>query len=115
MEKKNVCMGILTGFANGLFGSGGGTVGVLLLEKWKKLEAHKSHATILAIILPLSILSALIYGWKVDMEWGPVALHSLGGIAGGYAGASWLKKLSNAWLHRIFGACMLAAAVRMML
>ena len=93
---KKTLIGIVTGFANGLFGSGGGTIVVPAMERFLHVEEHKAHATAIAIILPLSVLSA-------------------GGLAGGLVGAKLLAKVSGLWLHRIFGAFMLAAAVRMML
>ena len=114
MQKQGLWGGLI-GFANGLFGSGGGTIGVLILERCLHLSPHKSHATILAIILPLSVLSAVIYCRKVEMEWIAILWLSVGGMVGGYVGASCLKKISNVWLHRLFGLCMLAAAVRMIL
>lgn len=51
-------IGIITGIANGFLGSGGGTVVVPCLEKFMKTEPHKAHATAIAIILPLTVISA---------------------------------------------------------
>jgi len=115
MKIKKVAIGLVTGIVNGLFGSGGGTIAVPAFEKILGLEPHKSHATVITLILPLSILSAIIYCQKVDIEWVKVLWVSIGGIGGGYIGATILKKISTKWLHRIFGACMIAAAVRMIL
>lgn len=113
--KKSVFIGLITGFANGLFGSGGGTIVVPCLQKIMGIETHKSHATAIAIILPLSILSAFIYLGKFEILWNEVLFVSIGGIAGGYVGAKMLNKISGKWLHRIFGICMIAAAMRMIL
>lgn len=114
---KKVLIGIVTGFANGLFGSGGGTIVVPAMERMLRLEEHKAHATAIAVILPLSVLSLGIYLWKTDVSavWQLALWASGGGIAGGLVGAKLLAKVSGIWLHRIFGAFMLAAAVRMML
>lgn len=108
-------VGVLTGFANGLFGSGGGTIAVPAMERVLSVEEHRAHATAIAVILPLSLLSLAIYLWKTDAAWQIALWASLGGVAGGYVGAKLLKKISGIWLHRIFGICMLAAAVRMIL
>lgn len=110
---KTALIGIVTGLANGLFGSGGGTVVVPCMEKYLDIDAHKSHATAIAIILPLSVLSAIIYIFKADVPWIETAVVSAGGIAGGFVGAKLLNKISGRWLHIIFGSAMLAAAVRM--
>lgn len=112
-NKKGIIIGIITGFANGLFGSGGGTIVVPCMERFMKIEEHKAHATAIAIILPLSILSAFIYLRNVEIMWSTALLVSAGGIAGGYTGAKLLNKISGKWLHKIFGAFMIAAAVRM--
>ena len=56
MEKfKIAVLGLVTGFANGLFGSGGGTLVVPGMQKFLKVEQHKAHATAIAIILPLTV------------------------------------------------------------
>ena len=112
---KTALIGIVTGFANGLFGSGGGTIVVPCMEKYLGVDAHKSHATAIAVILPLSILSAGIYIFKADVPWSQTIAVSVGGIIGGVAGAKLLNKLSSRKLHIIFGGAMLAAAVRMFL
>ena len=112
---KTALIGIITGFANGLFGSGGGTIVVPCMEKYLGVDAHKSHATAIAIILPLSVLSAGIYIFKADVPWKETLLVSAGGIIGGVAGAKLLNKISSRKLHIIFGLAMLAAAVMMFL
>ncbi len=119
MEKnwKKTAIGIVTGFANGLFGSGGGTIVVPAMERFLGEEEHKAHATAIAVILPLSILSLGIYLWRTDLGavWETALWASAGGLAGGIVGAKLLRKVSGIWLHRIFGSFMLAAAVRMFL
>ena len=114
--KKNwtLPIGLLVGLANGLFGAGGGTVLVPALERFKPLETHKAHATALAVILPLSIVSAIVYVWGVDVDWPAVGLVSAGGIVGGVVGAKLLSKLSAGWLNMLFGLFLAAGAVRML-
>ena len=107
--------GLVTGFVNGLFGSGGGTLVVPAMERFLHVETHKAHATAIAVILPLSVLSLLIYFWQGEMAWQVALRASGGGIIGGRIGAKLLGKLSGMWLHRIFGLFLLAAAVRMVL
>jgi len=115
MRLKKAIIGIVTGVVNGLFGSGGGTIAVPAFERFLDMPTHKSHATVIALILPLSILSAFIYCREIDIEWSNVIAVSAGGIVGGYMGAAMLKKISSKWLNRIFGAFMIVAAVRMIL
>ena len=116
-EKRVLCLvGILTGFLNGLFGSGGGTVVVPALERFLGLKEHRAHATALAVILPLSVLSLVIYLLRADgTAWGAAASASLGGFGGGILGAWLLPKLGAVWLHRVFGLFLILAAGRLLL
>lgn len=108
-------IGLITGFANGLFGSGGGTIVVPAMERFLKVEPHKAHATAIAIILPLSVLSAFIYLKGGSIDWKTVLYISAGGMVGGFIGAKMLNKIPTKWLHKIFGIFMIAAAVKMIL
>lgn len=114
---KKAAIGFITGFANGLFGSGGGTIVVPAMERFLGVEEHKAHATAIAVILPLSLLSLAIYLWKSNLGalWQIALWASIGGLGGGWVGAKLLNRVSGIWLHRIFGAFLLAAAVRMIL
>jgi len=115
MKKKwTLPIGLIVGLANGLFGAGGGTVLVPALEKFKPLETHKAHASALAVILPLSVVSAVVYVWGVDVDWPAVGLVSAGGIVGGVVGAKLLSKISAGWLNIIFGLFLAGGAIRML-
>lgn len=112
--KSNI-LGIVTGFANGFFGAGGGTILVPGMERFLKVEVHKAHATAIAVILPLSVISAVIYAFKINIPWSTLIYVSIGGIVGGYAGARILSKFSSKWLHIIFGGFMIIAAAKMVM
>jgi uncharacterized membrane protein YfcA len=106
-------IGAVTGFANGLFGSGGGTILVPALEKAVKVETHKAHATAIAVILPLSLVSIFFYVRGGKLPLAEVLWISAGGCLGGFLGAKLLNKVSAPWLHKIFGAFMVIAAIKM--
>lgn len=110
---KSSAIGFVAGFCNGLFGSGGGTVAVPAMEKFLGVEEHKAHATAIAIILPLTVISAVLYVVKGYFEFSLAWQVSLGGVAGGVVGAYLLKKIPTPWLRKIFGVFIMAAAVRM--
>ena len=99
------------GICNGFFGSGGGMIAVPMLEKGGS-EAKKAHATSIAITLPLSIISGLVYfkGGSLDI-WQAVKFIPLG-LAGAAVGAMLMKKLSSSLLKRIFGLLTIIAGVR---
>ncbi len=105
--------GIISGFCNGLFGSGGGTIIVPFLEIVLKLDPKKSHATAILIIFVFTLVSLGFYGFSGRLDF-PLALKvSAGGVVGGFLGAKLLNKLSFATIHKIFGGFMIFAAVRM--
>ncbi len=107
---KEILIGFLTGLLNGLFGAGGGTVVVPAMEKFLNIDSKKSHATAIAVILILSLVSSVIYirhGYFDINLWFWV---SLGGIVGGFVGAKLLAKIPKKWLKIIFGAVILVTA-----
>ena len=106
-------IGSLVGLANGIFGAGGGTLMVPILERFG-LETHKAHATTVAVMLPLSVVSVVVYVWGVDVDWTAVGFVSAGGVVGGVIGAKLLNKLPAAWLNILFGLFISAGAVRML-
>lgn len=112
--KFTALMGIVIGFVNGLFGAGGGSLLVPALQKFKRYETHQAHGTTVAVILPLSIVSAVVYITGVDVAWDAVLWVSLGGVAGGIIGAKLLNRLAGKWLHVLFGAFLAAGALRML-
>lgn len=112
---KSILIGIITGILNGFFGAGGGTVLVPSMERFLKTEEHKAHATAIAIILPLCIISAFLYTRNTQIQWKTIIYVSVGGILGGYIGAKLLAKIPKKWLHIIFGVFMIIAGVKMFL
>ena len=89
--------GLGAGFLNGLLGAGGGMLAVPLLE-WSGVRGRRAHATSLAVILPLSLVSAALYWWR---GWSSplLALPYLpGGLAGALAGAWLLPRANTAWI-----------------
>lgn len=106
--------GILAGVANGFFGGGGGMLVVPLMIFLLKREPKRAHATALLVILPLTIISGLIYAVYGNFRFGVGLPAGLGVIAGGVIGALLLKKTNNAWLTKIFAVIILAAGVRLL-
>ena len=102
---KNSIIGAFTGFINGLFGSGGGTLLVPILNNILKVEEHKSHATALAVIIFLTTTSSIIYISK--------GTYDIGSIIGGIVGAKLLSKVTGKFLRIAFGIVMIISAIRM--
>lgn len=106
-------IGGVTGIANGLFGSGGGMLSVPLLES-KGLEAKKAHASSIAITLPLSLISMIIYSVKGHIDYSLALKFVPLGILGAIIGSKLLKKISNKLLKKIFGVILIISGIRML-
>lgn len=107
-------LGAATGLANGLFGSGGGVIAVPMLEK-TDIGTKKSHATSLALTLPLSAVSVIYYAVKGSFNFTDALPLILPGLAGAALGSLLLKKISVKWLKIIFGIFLIIAGGRMIL
>lgn len=117
IPKKNCLLytiGFGAGLINGLLGSGGGVILVTSLVFLYKLQDHKAHATAISIILPLSIISALIYIKAGITSINATFLVTLGSIVGAYFGSKLLNRLSISFIRKLFGIIMIFAAIRMM-
>jgi uncharacterized membrane protein YfcA len=110
---KIIGIGLATGLCNGLFGAGGGMVAVPAMVHILKLDEHDAHATAIAVILPLVLVSSYIYFRNGFLDFKTAWPVAAGGAIGGALGASLLNRFPSKWLHRIFGMFMIAAAVRM--
>jgi len=106
--------GIFVGVMNGMLGAGGGMLAVPMLKKFG-LEQTNAHATAVAVIFPLSALSALAYLWLGHFELAGGLAYLLPGAAGALAGALLLAKIPGRWLRKIFACFMIWAGIRMLM
>lgn len=109
-----ILSGLSAGFINGLFGGGGGMVIVPSLRYMLGYKTNSAHATAIAVILPLSILSGVFYTAFGNFEWQPAVFCTIGVTAGGVLGAFLLKKLSSEPITVIFSVIMAIAGVKML-
>jgi uncharacterized membrane protein YfcA len=105
--------GVLAGFINGFLGGGGGVVIVSLLLSVVKLDQKKSQATALLVILPLTVVSAIVYFIYGNVDWKTVLWTTLGVVAGGILGALLLKKLKGNVVKMIFAVILILGGVKM--
>ena len=97
--------GFGAGLLNGLLGAGGGMVVVPLLSALGT-GGKKSHATALAVIVPLSLVSAVLYLIE--------GRFTLGSLLGAYLGSRLMPKISTGWLKLVFGGLMLWGGIRLL-
>lgn len=104
--------GILIGFLNGLFGSGGGMAAVPLL-KAAGVEDRQSHATSILIIASLSLFTIGVYLHEGAFRIASALPYLPGGLAGAVTGALLLKRLPVKWIRLLFSLLILYAAFRL--
>jgi len=115
--KKNLKLalsGVAVGAVNGMFGAGGGMLTVPLLKK-SGLSQREAHANAVAVILPVSVLSAIFYVMRGSVNISDSLPFIPTGLIGAYIGTLIIKRISPVWLKRIFGGFMLYAGVRLLI
>ncbi len=108
-------VGALIGFVNGIFGSGGGMLAVPALTLIAGLDEKRAHATAIVLILPLCLVSVVVYSLRGGFDLFVVLPTLFGVLAGGVAGAALMKKLSSGLLSALFYGIMLFAGIKMII
>ena len=111
-------IGLCAGFLNGLLGAGGGIVIVFGLRKLLKGRLKDPRAifpTAIAVMLPLSLLSAWQYARAGSLQLSYFGWLILPAIAGGVIGALLLRRLSVKALSRLFAAVVLISGLVLVL
>lgn len=112
---KFAIAGLLAGAANGLFGAGGGMLLVPLLTGWAKVPERRAFATSVAVILPLSIASAVIYWLRGGLDFAQALPYLIGGVVGGVIAGRVFSHVKLLWVRRAFGLLILYGGVRAVL
>ena len=94
--------------------NGGGIAAVPLL-KASGIPLKKAHATSLAVILPISLVSAILYMANGAIRFADAWPYLPGGFLGAILGALLMQKIPDKLLRKAFGAFMIYAAVRLLL
>ena len=121
MEQKNVSLwkcllaGLAAGFVNGFFGAGGGMVLVPLLIWLVGLPNKLAFSSAISIILPLCVVSLVIYARHDMLPLSDALPYLLGGAGGGVLAGLWFQKVPAKWLHLALGALILLGGVRLLI
>ena len=107
--------GALSGLVSGLFGGGGGMVFVPLLSRFGDLPPRKLYATCVAVIFPVSLVTAAVCLLNTDLTLALALPYLLGGGAGGLLGGALYRRVNPVWLRRIFAVFLLWAGVKNLL
>lgn len=110
-----VMASLFAGFATGVFGGGGGMIVVPILTGLYGLEPVKAHATAIATIFPLCLVSVIFYLTQGGWQWKSGLVVTAGVVVGGIVGALLMKKIPAKWLQPIFYILMIVGGVKMAL
>ncbi|MDE6274377.1 MAG: TSUP family transporter, partial [Clostridiales bacterium] len=117
MKVKNVLSsagGAFVGLVNGLLGGGGGMLAVPLLQTAVKDNPRTAHATAIAVIAPVSLISSIIYFFGGFAPANLLLPVLLGVLAGGLIGAKLLALIPPRILSLAFAAFKVDAGTRML-
>lgn len=113
-RKTAMCLvSLFIGAINGLFGAGGGMLAVPCLTYVWGLDEKSAHATAIAVILPLCLVSSVVYAIKGNYEPSVILPTVIGVTIGGIVGALLLKKMSANAVSFLFYALMTFAGFKM--
>lgn len=113
MKKHQLILsGIAVGFINALFGAGGGIVAVPILKK-TGLSQKEAQATSVSVILPLTVITALIYFFQGSLMIQEALIFLPFGFIGALIGSFALNRTGNSVLQIAFALFMIWAGVRM--
>lgn len=101
------------GLINGLLGAGGGMLALPVLRS-QGLSAQEAHASSIAAILPMSVLSAAIYLGNGSVSLSDALPYLPAGIIGAIAGGILIRKISPKFLSKLFGALALWSGLRLL-
>ncbi|MBQ8248347.1 MAG: sulfite exporter TauE/SafE family protein [Clostridia bacterium] len=102
----------LAGIVNGFLGTGGGIVLMFALSMLPTEDdnaVRDRFATLIAVILPLSLISVISYGDSIDFS--AATPYLLPGMLGGVVGALLLDRLNVKIVKKLFAAMVIWAGI----
>jgi len=118
---------VIAGVLNGFIGTGGGIILYFTLKFLNKnSDADDSGADnsgkmkdilamIVASVIPMSVISAVIYMIQGRIIYGALAVYLPAALTGGIIGAFLLDKLKFKLIKKIFAAMIIYAGIKMIL
>jgi len=109
-----IVLGLVAGIASGFLGIGGGIVIVPALVFLFGLTQHQAQGTTLALMIPpIGLLAALKYYAEGNVKVSIAAFVCVGFFIGGFIGASFVQKIPDVVLKRIFGVVIFIISIKM--
>ena len=109
----------IAGVVNGFIGTGGGIILYFALKLSNKDSSHDEMkdilATIIAAIIPVSMVSAVVYMIRGEMIYRALPIYLPAALVGGIVGALLLQRLHFKIIKKIFAVLIIYAGIRMVL
>ena len=102
------------GIASGLLGVGGGVVMVPLLTLALGFSQHRAHATSLAAIVPIAVVSASAFALAGQVDYRVAALLAVGAMAGAPVGAAVMARAGEGLLKVLFGILLMIVSIELL-
>lgn len=112
---KIIIVGIGAGIISGLFSSGGGLIFVLAFSNFLGLEEKRARATTIFCMLPIVIVTGVLYNLNIDINYNVAIKCAIGGVIGSVIGSFILSKLSDKYLNLSFIIFLVYCIIRMVL
>ena len=112
---KIALIGIISGIIIGMFASGGGLILVPMYTYFMKLSEKQARATSLFCVLPMVIVTAILYSRNNFIDWQIGIKCAVGGIAGGLIGSKLLNIIPTKYLKISFILFLFYAGIRILL
>lgn len=111
-----LAVGLAAGILSGLLGIGGGVLIVPCLVFVIGMSQHTAQGTTLALMVPpIGLLAAWTYYKQGQVDVKVAALICLGFFFGGLIGAKLATFVQGSLLKKLFGAALMATALKMIL
>lgn len=110
-----VALGLAAGVLSGLFGIGGGALMVPGMVLWLRVSQHEAHATSLAAILLIAPAALVGFALAGEVAYGAAVVLTVGAMAGAWAGAALMHRMSARRLSQVFAVLLLLVALRLIL
>ena len=105
--------GACAGIVAGLFGAGGGSILIPMLNLTAKPEEETLFPTSVSIMLPICVTVICLESIRNgSLPWAVSAPYLLGSAAGGVLAGLLAKKIPTLWLHRGLGVLVLWGGIR---
>jgi uncharacterized protein len=112
---RTLGLGVAAGVLAGLFGVGGGVVLVPGMVMLMGVAQHVAHATSLAAILVTAPAALLGFALAGNVAYAAGLAVAAGAVAGAYAGAALMHRMSARRLRQAFAVLIVVVAVRLAL